>query len=147
MYLKGDLLVDFGRRVLFIYPGPENFDARILVQCRLATPGEARIFAREFPKRKELPFADFKSKMETFDGRKRRGIIYGYVPIDESQFMFLRSMKHQFRFHADFSDKLSILIDSYIRVSKHNPADIRDLDKLKTFRALLIELIQDKPAT
>jgi hypothetical protein len=144
MYLKGDILIDFRRRILFEFPGMEGFDKKILYKCRLATPGETTIFKREFRGKKEISFEEFKEEMPVFDGRKMRNVIYSYLPLHESEYIFFRSMQHKFVFSVDFNQKLSILIDSYLYPVEHNTPDEQEYSKLKELKRLLTDLLTDK---
>lgn len=144
MYNKGDILVDFKRRILFEFPGMENFDLKILYKCRLATPGETMIFKREFKGKKSVSFAEFKEEMPVFDGRRMRAVVYGYIPLTESDYKFFRSMKTKFIHSASFSEKLSELIDNWLRRIEHNIEDDPELEKLKQLRKLLAELLTDQ---
>jgi len=144
MYFKGDILVDFRRRILFEFPGMEGFDNKILYKCRLATPGETTIFKREFRGKDAVSFEEFKEEMPVFDGRKMRNVIYGHIPLTESEYMFFRSMKHRFVFSMDFHQKLSVLIDSYLYPIEHNTPDENEYSKLKELKRLLSELLIDE---
>ncbi|MCX6265891.1 MAG: hypothetical protein NTW16_00835 [Bacteroidetes bacterium] len=144
MYYKGDILIDFRRRILFEFPGMEGFDKKILYKCRLATPGETTIFKREFHGKKEISFEEFKQEMEVFDGRKMRNVIYAHIPLSESEYIFFRSMKHQFVYNLDFHQKLSVLIDSYVYPIEHNTQDEIEYAKLKELKRLLSELLTDE---
>ena len=144
MYLKGDILIDFRRRILFEFSGMEGFDKKILYKCRLATPGETTIFKREFIKKKEISFEEFKQKMPVFDGRKMRNVIYAHIPLTESEYIFFRSMKHRFVYNLDFQEKLSVLIDSYVYPIKHNISNEQEYIKFKELKRLLTELLKDE---
>lgn len=144
MYLKGDILVDFRRRILFEFPGMEGFDKNVLYKCRLATPGETTIFKREFRGKLEVSFEKFKQEMPVFDGRKMRNVIYGHIPLTEGDYLFFRSMKHRFVFKMDFRDKLSALIDNYLYPIEHKRPDQAEYDKLKELKRLLSDLLTDE---
>jgi len=144
MYLKGDILIDFRRRILFEYPGPENFNPVGLGKCRLATPGETNIFRREFKGKKEVAFSAFKEVMPVFDGRKLHGIVYGHIPLHESEYKFFRSMKTRYTYTLSMTDKLNVLIENYLYPDKHNSEDTANMEKLKQFKSLLIDLLKDE---
>lgn len=143
MYAKGDILADFQRRVFFIYPGPENFPRLKLYKCRLATPGEAMIFNREFKTKTEVTFRDFKKKMPTFDGRRLRNMVYGYIALSEHNFLFFRSMQVDRYSATEIPEKLQLLIINYLNPVKHNPENEKEAQQLKQLKTLLSEILKD----
>lgn len=143
MYNKGDFIADFRRRVIFEFPGADILPVTKLFKCRLLTPGEALIFRREFKGRKEITFAEFKEAMPIFDGRKLRNMVYGYIPMTESQYLFFRSMKTDLIYTPDYSDKLSLLISNYINPIIHNSEKDTQIQAFREFKRLLSDILKD----
>ncbi len=110
---------------------------KTLNYIRLATPGEKLIFERNF--KDEATFEEFKKKMPVFDSRRIKGIDYGSIMLDESKYLFFRSM--QSKFHCvSFEEKLMELIFNYEQSILHNEEDRKkEIEKGLKFAQLLDE--------
>ncbi len=133
-YSPGDLMADFELKVFRKLKEP----LKTLNWIRLATPGEKIIFERNF--KETATFEEFKKKMPAFDSRRIKGIDYGSIMLDESKYLFFRSMQSKFHF-TNFEDKLLELINSHERAILHNSeTDKKEIEKARKFGRLLNEI-------
>jgi len=141
-YRIGDLIVNFQERNLFFYTEKKkDYLIKRLHRCRLATPGERRIFIESFPKFNEVTFNVFKASMPVFDSRKIHGVVYSSIELDENAFIFFRDMK--VKYSTDDLGKLQILITKYIHSINHNKKADSELSKKQRKSLELLQAIGD----
>ena len=138
MYKPGDIIVNFHDRTLFEMRYENELKEKRFYRVRLATPGETSIYQRCFPGKKSVTFSEFKKEMPVFDGRRRRGSIYGYIEMNEGAFLFFREMRYQLPMTNE--EKLSDLIFNYQRADSHNKKP--DQSKIK-LAEMILSMVSD----